>query len=323
MAFRDETEAAHARAEALSRELAARDAELEALRAQLRNAAEAGEGPGGPANPRDDGDPNDLNRATEALQKLKRRKRSHEEDVRERQRLERSHALMEIEKRQLESVSRWANLDLTDIAPVLFAPTFLLTLALATLWNPLVYVTPILAIVGLIASKYGGQAWARRQWDRERQWAATLPFELTGYLDGLGKQPGSRHMTLIRLDETSHRVLMVRIEFERDEIPEELPEVASGFDPELTTQHPLADHPLYRLHSGRSVHKRSSLGASENVESRPNVFYRASPLSGKSGSISVENHNRAVRDWVHRFVDELLRPLHAKYRIERVEIRLR
>lgn len=83
----------------------------------------------------------------------------------------------------------------------------------------------------------------------------------------------------------------------------------SDFDPELGTPNPLAQETLWRLRNEATLSEA------------PNVFYRFSPVT--TNKHGVEDHNRAVRDWVRRFEREVLRPLHARHPLARVTVRLR
>lgn len=84
----------------------------------------------------------------------------------------------------------------------------------------------------------------------------------------------------------------------------------TGFDPELGTSNPLFKD--YKWFSEES---------SDTFVEKPNVFNRLSPVTMRGDS--VEDHNRAVRDWVRRFEREVLRPLHARHPLSRVTVRLR
>lgn len=323
MSFRDDGDAARARAAALSRELDERDAEIEALREQLeqRDAAlrEVKE-EAALREVKEDASPilEAAERAQHALEALKRKKR--ESSKRAREELEEAPSdEEERERRRLSSVSVWGGLDLVSVAAIGVVPTLVATVPLAMRWSGFFIVIPACAGLALLALRSCGRAWTRRQWRLEEQWARARPYPLLGYLESLEKRPASISSLPFRLNDREHRLLELELDFGGGAIPSDLAEIMSGFDELLSTSSPIEESPIERI-------ERRLRGKAIVAETKPNVFYRTSPITttrSKSGISSVVDHNRAVRAFVRRLDHEVLEPLHARHALARVELRLR
>lgn len=321
MAFRNDGEAARARADALAAELAERDAELEALKAELARKDEALRAK--EAKLRDveeEASPilEAAERAEAALDDLKKRgeerKKSKEEEKARQETAEAKRKRIEGEQRRLASVSVLGKVDIGELAPSLLIPAgvgaFFVGTSMGKRWAAAFAVGSLLA---LVACKYLGREWSRYRWQQEEEWAKSRPYVLEGYPELLGKQPRSSVHSPIHLG-GEHQVLEVVLSVRGGPIPTDLVEVITGFDATLSTTNPQHDSPFYGLE--RRMH-----GDFSKPEPKPNVFYRRSPITTENAS-SVADHNRAVRKWVRRFEREVLAPLHRRYGLARVRLRL-
>jgi len=315
MSFRDDGDAARERANALARELDEKDAEIEALRAQLEQKDEA------LREAKDDASPilEAAERAKHALEALKRKGSEAAtrapKDVAPRVEEER-----ECERRRLSSVSVWGDLDMTTLAVIALTPTLLATLLLATMrWSGYGVVVPACAGLLLLAIHYYGRDWARRQWRLEEQWAKTRPYRLLGYPESLEKRPASLSaLPFLRLNDSEHRQLELELDFAGGAIPAGLADIMSGFDDSLSTTSPFRESPIDAM-------ERRIRGEPDTDATKPNVFYRKSPVRtarSKSGISRTVDDNRAVRDFVRRLDREVLGPLHARHALTQVALRL-
>lgn len=323
MSFRDDADAARARADALSRELAHKDAELERLREQLARRDEEDE--------QEDAEEAAAAREAEAeaeaeskLRALRERNAKHRQDKEQRETRARKEAddeaSREAERRCLASVSVVGDIDPTDIAPLVLIPTMIGMVWTAIRWGGLAILVPLSAVCLVYGLRYFGREHARRLYREQELWARSLPFALEGYPELLDRKP--RWMmggSVMRLDDPSeHRFVQVELEFRGGKLPARLDEMMTGFDPDLD---------MGGAENDRRVHRMfHALRGDEEPKKRADVFHRSSPVTttrSKGGSTRVEDHNRAVRDWVHRLVRECLQPLHAKHGLVRVVVRLR
>lgn len=316
MGFRDDGEAARARAEALARELAQRDAEIEALKAQLEQKKAKLREVKEKSSPLLES-AEKAERAQQALEALKEKNAEHartrEAAEAEKQTAEQLKEARERQMRLLKSFSSWADLDLFELLSLVVALPGFLAFFFCFWVEDVLY--PVLIFVGLVlgvfAAKFCGRHWAGRIARREEEWARSLPYLLEGYPEVLGIRPSSRVSIFFhKLDGDEHWILSVELEFADGELPADLGEIMTGFDPELGTSNPLFKD--YKWFSEES---------SDTFVEKPNVFNRLSPVTMRGDS--VEDHNRAVRDWVRRFEREVLRPLHARHPLSRVTVRLR
>lgn len=318
MGFRDDGEAARARAEALARELAERDAQIETLKAELERKRAKLREVEEEASPVAESAEN-TERARRALEALKAKNAEH---AREReakaktehtaeQSVEQAEA-KEREARLLRSSSVWGDVDLIGLLPLAGLPAFWGILYFGVSGRPLyAALLPVGLVLAVFAVKLWGQDWARRVARREEEWARSLPYALDGYPEALAVRPASGGSTFFhKLDGDEHRILSIELELADGTVPADLGAIMTGFDPELGTSNPLLkdDDDWFHARESRLVEE-------------PNVFLRLSPVT--TSRHSVEDHNRAVRDWVRRFEREVLRPLHARRPLARVTVRLR
>lgn len=315
MSFRDDGDAARERADALARELDAKDAEIEALRAQLEQKDEALREAKGGASPILEA----AERAQHALEALKRKGR-HAATRPPAKPDETPSDEKERERRRLASVSVWGDLDMTTLAVIALTPTLLATFLLATMrWSGYGVVVPACAGLLLLAIHYYGRDWARRQWRLEERWAEARPYRLLGYPESLAKRPASLNaLPFLRPNDSEHRQLELELDFAEGAIPAGLADIMSGFDDSLSNTSPFRESPIDAM-------ERRIRGAPDTDETRPNVFYRKSPVRtarSKSGIARTVDDNRAVRDFVRRLDREVLGPLHARHALTQVALRL-
>lgn len=321
MGFRDEDEAVRARADALARELADRDARVAELEAKLaEKAAKLAERDA--ALEAEAAEAREAEQAEARLEALRERgaakakERAAAEQAREAEAA--GEEEREREARRLASVSAWGSIDLVSILPLLAVPTVIGSLWLMPRLGAFPFWLPIAAGLAALLAKYGGRAWARRGWTEEEAWARGLPYELAGYPALLAEEPSSMRSTpILHLDGSRHQILQLELRF-ADEAPDDLDALVKAFDAELDATNPADAGPLGRM--------RAMRGEAEPAPPHP-IYFRASPVSfrtTKHGSkFVVTEHNRAVRAWVRRLEEELLRPLHARHRLARVTVRLR
>ncbi len=317
MSFRDEGNAARARAAALAEELAEKEAELEALRAKLAQKDDELRGIKDEMSP-----VLDAERELAALKERGARRaeqKAREEAEAEKKRTEagKQRDAEERERRRLASVSMWADVDLTMSAAFLALPTFWATFYLAVMhWKPFLLL-PAGVFLVLLAVKNAGRRRAQRQWRLEQAWAKSHPYALVGYPELLERRPESPPFRTFSSPGDAHQAIEIEIELRDEPGSDDLERVLKGCDVELDSSSPFKTPDL------ASFDPSSREQGDDDVR---RVYARPSPITtqrSRGGSVYVVDHNRAIVAWVHRLQDEVLTRLHARYGVERVVLRVR
>lgn len=308
MGYRDDTEAAHARAAALERELAEKEAALDAKAQQL--AAKEAELAATRAALKEQGDDrkeleerqrraDEKQRAKkdEAQRKLERlRDKKHKETEQPPEPALEKLPMSDDELRLVRSVSLlpaeagyggWLGaLVVPGIPFVIFLELrYGHHLRIGKKGSPLMLVGfAVVAGVAWVCWQLG-RRWARSRPATEERWAQSRPYRLSGYPSLLARKPRTPYSG-------GHETLTVQLRF-LEQPPANLAEILRGFDKEL-----------------------------KGMGSR---FSRPSPVTTtrtRGGSTWVQDHNYAVRRWVRRLNRRVLQPLHDAHGLESVTIAL-
>lgn len=329
MAFRDDREAAHARADALARALADKEAALAAKERELEEArqrlatAERQDAAREAAAPV----PSNNAAAEAALAAVKARAAQRASAKERAETLARAQSEKEDEReraqRVLRSVSLLADYSWSIALIPLGIPGFWAATYLSVRYG--FYFLPLIA-GSILALSLGLGVLARKRarvlLAREYAWVDGLPYELTGYPELLAVKPRTTvhdsmrdmHDRMFehfgsslgrrsdnddgdgRLDHSNgHGYVLVTLHFAGDE-PRDLDAVMRGFD--------------------------------DSLERRPSRRFRGtSPVTQrhtKSGaSTFTEDTNAEVRKWVRRLDRDVLQPLHRAHALTRVDLELR
>lgn len=299
MGYRDDTEAAQARAAALERELAEKQAALE-TKAELlaEREAELAETRAALEKTEDEKQRAERSSAEEhaarrKLERLRERAAEREAKRKARERTRRKSArpeLSEAERRVQRSCSLFAESEYTTWLMVFGLPGFYFTVYMSIRFNDM----KGLPLIGGFALTAGlawlcwraGLGWASSRPEAEDSWAKSLPYALVDYPRVLASAPKTRGSS------GGHTRLSVHLQF-RNRAPDDLGVILEGFDDKL-----------------------------EGVGMR---YSRPSPRDerrSRHGSVSILDSNRAVRDWVHRFERKVLRHLHNAHGLASVTIKL-
>lgn len=324
MAFRDDRAAAHARADALARELSAKeealarkDRELEEARARLAaaEARPAAPPPPPPPPPRD---------ARAALEEVKARAAVREaarEQARAATRARDDDEAARADAHRLQvSVTAWAGWSWSGFAIFLAVPGFWLTFYATVRYHQVPFLVVPPAVLGLALALAALARWrAQAKVADEYAWAATRAYQLDGYPALLAVKPRS-------LVDDRHRALRERMDAQLDR------QLGRARDPADDGDGRAADggdhsYVLLTLRFDGSEPPeldRVLAGFDDTLVRRPSGRFRGtSPVTPSRSGMSTEDTNAAVRAWVRRLDADVLAPLAAAHGLAHVTLELR
>ncbi|WP_428263981.1 hypothetical protein [Haliangium sp.] len=298
MAFRDDRDAAYARAEALTRELAEKERELaekdQALQAAERELAEAEKEREAAAAAKQKLTANEDEaraRLDEVVGRSKKRKRAAARAKATAETRKRLHLERQLGDRVDKSLSLLAHTELHTVGVLLMLPTIYATMFATIRFGP-----PFLAIVpgtvvGLsLLVRQLTPWWCRRLYERERAWAAAR--DIDGYPELLVRKPRGRDESRHGMSHDGHDQMTVTLQFEA-EPPPDLDQIMRGA-------------------------KLEPAG--------PRRFRRRSPVTrqrSRSGPLlTTEDHNRAIYKAVRALDRDVFAPLRVAYGLTKVAIKL-